>query len=104
MLLLCEREEEVQGRSVLEWVEGRPRTRSRLVYSGPLAVVLPDLDGDALVRAREQDPGFVATLYSAFHSLHTHGYGFAWFDRLPSTTARPAAAGWYYVMKRVVAL
>jgi GNAT superfamily N-acetyltransferase len=96
------RDEEVQGRSVVEWVGGRPRIRSRLVYSGPLAVVLPDLDGQTLVRAREQDPGFIATLYSAFHSLHAHGYGFDWFDRLPAAGGQPA--GWYYVMKRVVAL
>jgi hypothetical protein len=97
------REEEVRERSVLEWSGGRPRMRSGLVYSGPLAVVLPDLDGETLAHAREQDPGFIATLYSAFHALHTHGYGFAWFDRLPASAVQPSAPDWYYVMKRVVA-
>ena len=103
------REEEVPGRSVLEWDGGRPKPRSRLVYSGPLSILLPDFDGDSLSRASEQDPGFIATLYSAFHSLHVHGYEFAWFDRLPPSDAQPeaqargAAPRWYYVMKRVVA-
>jgi hypothetical protein len=96
------REDEVRACSVLVWDGGRPTMRSPLVYSGPLAVVLPDLDAETLTRCREQDPAFIATLYSAFHSLHTHGYGFAWFDRLPSAGGEPA--GWYYVMKRLVAL
>ncbi len=104
------REEEVARCSVLEWDRGRPSPRSPLAYSGPLSVLLPDLEGDALARAREQDPGFVATLYAAFQALHVHGYEFAWFDRLLPSDAEPAAdAGraeprWYYVMKRIVAL
>ncbi len=103
-------EEEVPGRSVLEWDGGRPKPRSRLVYSGPLSILLPDLDGDTLAHAREQDPGFIATLYSAFHALHAHGYEFAWFDRLRASDAGPALGGgreapsWYYIMKRIVAL
>jgi hypothetical protein len=94
------REDEVRDRSVLQWDSGRPKVRS-LVYSGPLAVVLPSLDSRALTRARARDPGFIATLYAAFHALHIHGYGFAWFDRLPDT-ADPDPC-WYYVMNRVVA-
>jgi hypothetical protein len=70
------------------------------VYSGPLSVLLPDLESDTLARASEQDPGFIATLYSAFHSLHMHGYGFAWFDRLPALDMQPR---WYYVMTRILA-
>ena len=101
------REEEVLDRSVLEWDGGRPRMRPRLVYSGPLSVVLPSLDSATLARAKTQDPVFIATLYAAFHSLHLHGYGFAWFDRLPGPAEPPAAADpdprWYYVMNRVVA-
>ncbi len=95
------REDQVQERSVLDWRGGRPVPRARLVYSGPLSMVLPDLDSDALSEAARRDPGFLPTLYSAFHALHTHGYGFAWFDRL-SVSAGDARA-WYYVMKRVVA-
>jgi len=104
------REEEVAGCSVVEWDGGRPTLRSHLVYSGPLAVLLPDLDGDSLARARERDTGFIATLYSAFHSLHIHGYGFAWFDRLPAAGTPPAADTrlgtpcCYYVMSRIIAL
>jgi hypothetical protein len=96
------RDDQVQERSVVDWKGGRPTPRARLVYSGPLSLVLPELDSDALTEAQRRDPGFIATLYSAFHALHVHGYGFAWFDRL---TASPGDAGaWYYVMKRVVAL
>jgi hypothetical protein len=94
------REEEVRERSVLEWEGSRPRARAHLVYSGPLSVLLPDLESDTLARASEQDPGFIATLYSAFHSLHMHGYGFAWFDRLPALDMQPR---WYYVMTRILA-
>jgi GNAT superfamily N-acetyltransferase len=101
------REEEVPGRSVVEWNAGQPSPRARLVYSGPLSVLLPELDGDALARARETAPGFIATLFSALHSLHVHGYEFAWFDRLPGpgddAGADPAAPRWYYIMKRIVA-
>jgi hypothetical protein len=96
------REEQVRGRSVLEWEDGRPKPRARLVYSGPLSLVLPDLDSDALAEAGRRDLGFIDTLYSAFHALHVHGYGFAWFDRLSVSPGN--AAAWYYVMNRVIAL
>jgi hypothetical protein len=95
------REDQVRERSVLDWNEGRPMPRAPLVYSGPLSLVLPDLDADALAEAQRRTPGFVATLYSAFHALHVHGYGFAWFDRLSVPTGD--AGAWYYVMKRIVA-
>jgi hypothetical protein len=88
----------------VEWDGGRPSVRARLVYSGPLSVLLPDLDSDALARARESAPGYIATLFSAFHSLHVHGYEFAWFDRLPGPGTDPEAPRWYYIMKRIVAL
>lgn len=96
------REDEVRERSVLDWKGGSPSPRARIVYSGPLSLVLPDLDSDALAEAVRQDPGFIPTLYSAFHALHVHGYGFAWFDRLSDSTDE--AGAWYYVMKRIVAL
>ena len=44
-------------------------------------------------RRQRRDPGFIATLYAAFHALHQHGYGFAWFDRLA------APAGRYLVLR-----
>jgi hypothetical protein len=94
------REDQVQERSVLDWEEGRPTPRAHLVYSGPLSLVLPDLDSDALAEAQRRDPGFIATLYAAFHALHVHGYGFAWFDRL---SVRTGDGAWYYLMKRIVA-
>jgi hypothetical protein len=97
------REEEVPERSVLLWDGGRPMPRDRLVYSGPLSVLLPDFDGVTLRRARARDPQSIPTLYSAFHSLHEHGYGFAWFDRLPESGAPPSAPRWYYVMKQIIA-
>jgi hypothetical protein len=92
------REDQVPQHSVLDWKDGRPALRDGLVYSGPLSIMLPDLDSDSLADAGRRDPGFIATLYSAFHELHLHGYGFAWFDRL----AAPADGPWYYVMKKVV--
>jgi len=95
------REEEVVPRSVLSWDEGRPSLRP-LAWSGPLSVVLPDLDSDSIAAAAGADPQFIATLYSAFHGLHLHGYEFAWFDRLPQGAAPAGAPPWYYVMKRVV--
>jgi hypothetical protein len=95
------REDQVRERSVLEWKGGRPTPRARLVYTGPLSLVLPDLDSDGLAEAQRRDPGFIATLFTAFHDLHVHGYGFAWFDRLSASAG--GAHPWYYLMKRVVA-
>ncbi len=95
------REDEVQAHSILSWEGGRLAHRP-LPYSGPLSVVLPDLDADAVAAAAEADPEFIPTLYSAFHGLHLHGYEFAWFDRLPESAAPAGAPRWYYVMKRVV--
>jgi hypothetical protein len=97
------REDEVAERSVLEWNGGRPNLRSGLVYSGPLSVLVPDIDAAALTRIRRQDPDVIATVYSAFHSLHIHGYGFAWFDKLSPAAAPGEPSYWYYVMNRVVA-
>jgi hypothetical protein len=97
------REEEVAARSVLSWKEGRPARRG-LPYAGPLSVLLPDLDGEAIAAAAGADPGFIDLLYSVFHDLHVHGYEFAWFDQLPGPGAPAGTARWYYVMKRVVAV
>lgn len=96
-------EEEVALRSVLDWVDGCPVPRRNVTYSGPLSVLLPDLDGEALAAAEERDPSFLALLYDVFHSLHVHGYGFAWFDRLSTGIVRPGSPSCYYIMKSVVA-
>jgi hypothetical protein len=95
------REDELMPRSILAWDGGRPALRP-LAWSGPLSVVLPDLDADSIAAAAEADPDFIATLYSAFHGLHLHGYEFAWFDRLPQSAAPAGAPLWYYIMKRVM--
>jgi len=95
-------EEDVAARSVLDWAEGRPMPRARVSYSGPLSVLLPDLDGEALAAAEERDPSFLTLLYDTFHALHVHGYGFAWFDRLSDAGAEPGHPACYYAMKRVV--
>ena len=98
------RDEEAVEKSVLDWEGGKPRRRKGVVYSGPLAVLLPDLDGESLGQAAAADPDCLPTLFSVFHELYRHGYGFAWFDRLPPgmAGAGPAAPSWYYVMHRVV--
>ncbi len=98
------RDEEVAERSVLEWVDGRPVRRPRIVYAGPLSILLPDLGVDSIARAAGADAAFLPTLYDAFHELSRHGYGFAWFDRLPASAGSPGGAQWYYVMNRVLAL
>lgn len=97
------REDQVIPRSVLAWEGGRPVARA-LTYSGPLSVVLPDLDADTVASAAAADPRFLPALYEAFQGLHVHGYEFAWFDRLPGPAAPVGAPCWYYVMKRVVSL
>ncbi len=97
------RDDEVISRSMLAWEGVRP-VRRQIPYSGPLSVVLPDLDGEALSAAAAADPAVIALLYSLFHDLHVHGYEFAWFDRLPGSLAREGEPPWYYVMKRVVSL
>jgi GNAT superfamily N-acetyltransferase len=95
-------EEDVAARSVLDWVAGRPVPRARVTYSGPLSVLLPDLDGESLAAAEERDPAFLPTLHDVFHALHVHGYGFAWFDRLSDARDQPGQPTCYYIMKRVV--
>jgi hypothetical protein len=98
------REDEVAGRSVLEWVDGQPVAREHVTYSGPLSVLLPDLDSESLGESSRQHPGFLPTLYAAFHALHVHGYGFAWFDRLSGGTGPPDAPRFYYLMRRTMTL
>ena len=99
------RDEEVSERSVLAWSDGRPVRRQRIVYSGPLSVLLPDLTMESVTRSAAADPSYLETLYAAFHELARHGYGFAWFDRLPSVAAGSAgSARWYYVMNAPLAL
>jgi hypothetical protein len=95
-------EEDVAARSVLDWVEGHPVPRPPAAYSGPLSVLLPDLDGESLAGAEERDPSYLPLLYDVFHTLHVHGYGFAWFDRLSDPRNGPGNPTCYYIMKRVV--
>jgi GNAT superfamily N-acetyltransferase len=101
------RDDEAAGRSVLAWEDGKPRRRTPAVYTGPLSVVLPDLGVDSIAHASAEDPTYLPILYEAFHELSRHGYGFAWFDRLPpgaSAAAGTAPPRWYYLMHRVLAL
>ena len=101
-------DDEVIPRSVVAWEAGRP-VRRAVAYSGPLSVLLPDLDAEALSSAAlstpsGSDPDGITLLHSLFHDLHVHGYGFAWFDELPVRLAPAGTPRWYYVMKRVVSL
>ncbi len=98
------REEEVVPRSVLDWEGLVASPRQGIVYSGPLSVLLPDLTADLLADAARADPRFLATLFDVFHALYLHGYGFAWFDRLPSRLVPEGGARCYYVMNRLLAL
>jgi GNAT superfamily N-acetyltransferase len=94
--------EQVASRSVLSWDGGLPLRRPGTVYSGPLAVVLPPFTTATLTQAMQSVPRFLETLHAAFEELFLHGYGFAWFDRLPGAPeGRPA---WYYVMTRSFAV
>ena len=95
------RDDEVLSRSVLGWEGRTPVPRRRVVYSGPLAVVLPDLNAEMLAGAGRE---FLSVLYGVFHGLHMHGYGFAWFDRLPASLAPSGEPVFYYVMNRVLGL
>jgi hypothetical protein len=95
------RDDEILSRSVVAWDGRKPIPRQKVVYSGPLAVVLPALDAAALAGAGGE---FLSTLYAAFQSLHLHGYGFAWFDSLPARLAPSHEPLFYYVMNRVLAL
>ncbi len=96
------RQEEVAQRSVLEWDGLRPVPRQRLVYSGPLSVLLPELDGVGLSSLAAGDPSFLPAVHSAFQALFLHGYGFAWFDRLPDGMA--SGPGCHYIMSRTMTL
>jgi GNAT superfamily N-acetyltransferase len=95
------RDDEVLSRSVVGWEGRTPVPREKVVYSGPLAVVLPELDAETLAEAGRD---FLSTLYSAFHGLYIHGYGFAWFDRLPARLSSAEGPLFYYVMNRVLGL
>ena len=97
------RDEEVPARLFVSWSDGRPAVRADLRFSGPLCVALPDVDSDGLL-AMARDPAVIAMLYSAFQSLHVHGYEFSWFDRLPGPGGVHGGPRWYYIMKRVVVL
>jgi hypothetical protein len=87
---------------VLSWDGGLPLRRQGIVYSGALSVVLPPFTTVTLGHALQAVPRFLETLYTAFEDLFLHGYGFAWFDRLPGNPqSRPH---WYYVMTRSFAV
>ncbi len=99
------RDDEAAERTVLDWTGGMPRRRDGVVYSGPISVLLPDLDSDSLAQSAARDSTFLSTLFAVFHELYHHGYGFAWFDRLRPVAGGGADAGapaWYYLMHRVV--
>jgi GNAT superfamily N-acetyltransferase len=98
------RAEEVVPRSVLDWVGLAPRPRQKVVYSGPLSVTLPELTAETLAEKGEHDRELLPTLYGVFHALFVHGYGFAWFDRLPAGMSPIVGPCFYYVMNRVVSL
>jgi len=94
--------DDAESRSVRAWNGGLPVRRPDTVYSGPLSVVLPPFTTTTLAQAMQAVPRFLETLYAAFEELFLHGYGFAWFDRLPeSPESRPF---WYYVMSRSFAV
>jgi hypothetical protein len=88
----------------VDWEGLKPVPRRKVVYSGPLSVALPELDAEALAESERGDPSFLSTLYSVFHALFIHGYGFAWFDRLPARVASRGGPPFYYVMNRVLGL
>jgi len=98
------RDDEVIAKSVVAWEGRQPLPRPRVVYSGPLAVLLPQLDSETLAQAGERDTRFLPALSSLFHGLFIHGYDFAWFDRLPAAVAPPGGPWFYYIMKPIVAL
>jgi len=98
------RAEEIVPRSVIDWEGVRPLPRRKVVYSGPLSVLLPELTRDSLVEADARDPELLPTLYQVFHALFLHGYDFAWFDRLPLSAAPSGGPRCYYIMRRVLAL
>ena len=98
------RPDEIVPRSVIDWQDMHPTPRPKVVYSGPLSLILPELTRDSLVEADAHDPGFLSTLYNVFHALFLHGYDFAWFDRLPLAVPAPGGARCYYIMRRVLAL
>ncbi len=97
------RDDEVEARSVLDWKEGRPIPRPRVVYAGPLSVVLPELSSDT-VSIAASDPELLTVLFDVFHALHAHGYSFAWFDRLPGGTRPQGSPAFFYTMKSSAAL
>ncbi|HYW85555.1 MAG TPA: hypothetical protein VFB30_20045, partial [Spirochaetia bacterium] len=98
------RAEEIVPRSVIDWEGVQPLPRRKVVYSGPLSILLPELTRDSLVEADSRDPEFLPTLYQVFHALFLHGYDFAWFDRLPLSAVPPGGPRCYYIMRRVLAL
>jgi GNAT superfamily N-acetyltransferase len=98
------RADEIVPRSVIDWEGVRPLPRPKLIYSGPLSILLPEFTSEALLEAGLRDPMLLPTMYQVFHGLFLHGYDFAWFDRLPSSAAPSGGPRCYYVMRRVLAL
>ncbi len=97
-------DEEIPSRSVLSWREGAPVAREGIKYAGPLSVLLPELDTETIAAESRRVPSFLATVHEAFHALHVHGYGFAWFDRLTDEKRPAGAPPFYYLMRRTMTL
>jgi len=98
------RDDEIPSRSVLLWRDGVPVTRKDIKFVGPLSLLLPELDAERIAAEGRRVPDFLETIYGAFHALHLHGYGFAWFDRLSEAARSSETPPFYYLMRRTMTL
>ena len=99
------RVEEAVERSVLDWDGIRPVPRHRVVHAGMLFVALPPLTSTLLAEAVQKVPLFLETLTAVFQDLHVHGYGFAWFDRVPPELVPPGQPSLsFYAMTRALGM
>ena len=70
-----------------------------------LFVVLPPLTSALLAEAVQKVPLFLETLTAVFQDLHVHGYGFAWFDRVPPELVPPGQLSLsFYAMTRALGM
>ncbi|HVP17863.1 MAG TPA: GNAT family N-acetyltransferase [Spirochaetia bacterium] len=90
------REKDLPARSAIDWKGPVPVRRSRLVYSEPLFVPLPDLSNDELAGLSDRAPDFLPAIYRIFQDLFRHGYRFSWFDMI-SAASFPGCCCFYFM-------
>jgi GNAT superfamily N-acetyltransferase len=84
--------------SLLDWRGYSPRLAAGPLPARRAALILPALTRRRLDALIDEKKEFLKSVFSLIDSLHSRGFGFAWFDRLPASRSERY---YYYLTKSV---